>query len=108
MTLIKIARFGIYYCNYSFNEFSKMVSPRKYEYMQLIQRRIGSDLSMSYESKFNFIKLLRLILNREQRVDLSRKSLCNKHFFNTYEAYDLIKGKWKNYIIKDDVKNILM
>lgn len=82
-----------------------MVSPKKYEYLKLIQRRLGSEFSMSYESKFNFIKLLRLILDTEQSVDLSRQFLSNKHFFNTYEAYDAIKGKFKNYIIKEDVIN---
>ena len=80
-----------------------MVSPKKYEYLKLIQRRIASDYFLSYESKFNFIKLLRIILDTEQSVDLSRQFLTNKHLFNSYEAYDIIKGKLQNNIVKEDV-----
>ena len=80
-----------------------MISPKKYEYLKIIQRRVGSDTSISFESKFTFIKLLRLIIDTEQSIDLSRQFLSNKHFFNTYEAYDIIKGKYKSYIIKEDV-----
>ena len=82
-----------------------MLSAKKYEYMKLVQRRVSSEFSMCYESKFKFLNLLRLIIDTEQSVDLSRQFLSNKHFFNTYEAYDVLKGKYKNYIIKEDVKN---
>lgn len=60
-------------------------------------------MPLSFESKYSLIKLLRLILDTEQSIDLSRQFLSNKHFFNTYEAYDLIKGKYKSYMIKEDV-----
>jgi len=91
----------------SFNEFSNMISPKKYEYSKLIQRRLGSEGSMTFESKFSFVKLLRTILEIEQSVDLSRQFLTNKHQFNSYEAYDVIKGKYKNYIIKEDLRQFL-
>lgn len=81
-----------------------MISPKKFEYQKLIQRRTGNDIPISFDSKFSFIKLLRLIIDNEQNIDLSRQFLTNKHFFNTYEAYDLLKGKYKNYIIKEDIK----
>ena len=80
-----------------------MVSPKKFEYLKMIQRRSSSDLPISFESKFVFIKLLRQVIDSEQSIDLSRQFLTNKHFFNTYEAYDILKGKYKNYIIKEDV-----
>ncbi len=83
-----------------------MISPKKFEYLKVIQRRNGSETPLSFDSRLSLIKLLRLILDIEQSIDLSRQFLTNKHFFNTYEAYDLIKGRYKSYMIKEDVYNM--
>jgi Ca2+-binding EF-hand superfamily protein len=91
--------------NISYNDFSEMILPQKYEYSKLIQRReISSTSSLSYDTRFKFSNLLKTIIENEKNVELFRKLLNANIFFNSIKAFNLIKPKYRDYITITDLQ----
>lgn len=83
-----------------------MIIPKKYEYSKLIQSRyIPSSSSLSPETRFKFTNLLKGILENEKNVELYKKLLNANVFFNSIQAFNLIKPKYKDYFTLNDVLN---
>jgi hypothetical protein len=88
----------------NYPEFCEMVVPARQEYAKLMKERTTkSDKSITLESKLIFIKLVKSLLEGEKSIEMSRKALANKKLFSSYDQFDLIKRKYQNFILKEDV-----
>ena len=91
----------------NYPEFCNMLFPKKNEYAILLkERKIYTDKCISIDSKLILIKLLRTLLDSELLIEDSRMSLTNKNKLSSYDLFDMIKSKYQNYIIKEDVSTI--
>ena len=88
----------------NFPEFSEMLMPKKNEYAILHrERKIKSSKSISIESKLVLIKLISSLIEAESAIEDSRKLLTNNKKLSSYDLFDMVKGKYQNYIVKEDV-----
>ena len=88
----------------NYPEFCEIFLPKRQEYARLIKERITrSGKSISIDSKLILIKLLISLLEGEKSIEMSRKALANKKLFSSYDQFDMIKKKYRNFISKEDV-----
>jgi hypothetical protein len=82
-----------------------MVVPKKYEYSKLIRSRLshGCYRELSYESRKSLTILFRSIIDGECNSEQKRKILNSSPDFSSYENFELVKGKIKTCILKNDV-----
>lgn len=83
-----------------------MISPKKYEYAKLLRNRYPNEayyFDLSYESKKNLTLLFRSIIEGEVSSELKRKILNSAPDFSSYENFEVIKGKFKTSILREDV-----
>ena len=83
-----------------------MLTPKKSEYSRLLRDRknYGYDSEISLNSKLILIKLFRLLIEGENAIENNRQFLTSRPLFSSYDAFDLIKGRYQNYILKENVK----
>jgi len=96
-------------CKLSYNEFCDMLIPKKPEYARLIKDRkhYGYDAEFTLDSKLILIKLFRTLIDGENMVEKNRQYLTSRPLFSSYDAFDLIKGKYQNYILKENLNYFL-
>jgi|LauGreDrversion4_2_1035121.scaffolds.fasta_scaffold1907410_1 hypothetical protein len=82
-----------------------MLSPKKPEYARLLRERrnYGYDVDLSLESKLILIKLLRTLIEGENLIEHNRHFLTSRPLFSSYDAFDAVKGKYQNFILKENV-----
>jgi len=82
-----------------------MLSPKKPEYARLLRERrnYGYDVDLSLESKLILIKLLRNLIEGENLIEHNRHFLTSRPLFSSYDAFDAVKGKYQNFILKENV-----
>ena len=82
-----------------------MLSPKKPEYARLIRERrnYGYDVELSLESKLILIKLFRTLIEGENLIENNRQFLTSRPLFSSYDAFDAVKGKYQNFILKENV-----
>jgi hypothetical protein len=82
-----------------------MITPKKMEYAKLVRNRLspGYFRPLSYESKKNLTLLFRSIIDGEINSEQKRKILNSRSEFSSYENFEIIKGKIKSSVLKDDV-----
>jgi Ca2+-binding EF-hand superfamily protein len=94
----------------NYSEFSEMILPNKIEYAGLLRNRVlfnKYEKEVSNESRKIFLNLLRLLITNETKAESLRKFCSDRPLFSVYDAFDNIRSKIKNYLIKEDVKYIL-
>jgi hypothetical protein len=88
----------------NYPEFCELFVPKREEYGRLMKERTSkSEKNISLESKLILIKLIKSLLEGEKSIEMSRKALANKKLFSSYDQFDLIKRKFQNFILKEDV-----
>ena len=81
-----------------------MVTPSKYEYENLIHKRVpGYYTELSYESRKTLTNLFKSLLDVEASSEHKRRILNNTYGFSTYEMFEFIKSRFNSYISKPDV-----
>jgi hypothetical protein len=82
-----------------------MISPKKSEYSKLIRNRYPVDLfrGYSYETRKIICNLFRSMFEGEISAEHKRKLINSSSSFSSYENYEIIKGKFKSSILKEDV-----
>ena len=82
-----------------------MLTPKKLEYSRLIQDRknYGYDTEFSIDSRLIMIKLFRLLIDGENLTENNRQFLTSRPLFSSYDAFDLIKERYQNFILKENV-----
>ncbi len=79
-----------------------MFAPIRYNFSKTIKYS-NSDEEMGVDS-FSFLKtILKVLLNAEQEIELTRKALNSKYSFSSYECFEMIKPKKSSFFNKDDV-----
>ena len=82
-----------------------MLTPKKAEYARLMKERrnYGYDADLSLESKLILIKLFRTLIEGENLIENNRQFLTSRPLFSSYDAFDAVKGKYQNYVLKENV-----
>jgi hypothetical protein len=90
----------------SYGEFCEMVVPLRSEYSRLIRNRYPTSYGceISYDTRRTVSQLLKAIIEAESVAEHSRKILNTNYGFSTYECFEIIKGRYKSYVLKDDVR----
>jgi len=84
-----------------------MVCPKKSEYYKVMKSKhnLNSILILTQESKSIIRSLFISLIDAEINTEAKKKRLTSSVGFSNYESYELIKGKFKSFILKDDVIN---
>lgn len=88
-----------------------MISPKKIEYYKVMKNKKSSSISDSgiFEETKSIIKNLFLsLIDAEINTEAKKKRLISVPGFSNYECYEIIKGKFKSFILKEDVKLIYL
>jgi hypothetical protein len=82
-----------------------MITPIKYEYSKLIKNRLPYeyDNGLSMESRRILGKLFTAIIESETAIESKRTLLNSSPYFSSYDSYELIKGRFKSFISREDV-----
>lgn len=87
-----------------------MVSPKKTEYYKVLNNKnfSGNRINISNET-MNIIKNLFIgLIESEISCENKKRKLTSAPGFSNYESYEIIKGKFKSFIMKDDVRIFLI
>lgn len=85
-----------------------MVCPKKNEYNKVMKSKsnlIGRSI-LDQDSKSIMRSLFISLIDAEINTENKKKRLTSTAGFSNYESYEIIKGKFKSFILKDDVKII--
>jgi Ca2+-binding EF-hand superfamily protein len=89
---------------FSYQEFSRMICPCREEYNSLLQGENSfKDSEVPASTLKGLSDLFRLLINNENQIENLRRSLTDRPLFVVSEAFSVLKGKIKNYIIRQDV-----
>lgn len=82
-----------------------MLSPKKIEYARIMKERknYGYESELTLESKLILIKLFRTLIEGENLIENNRQFLTSRPSFSSYDAFDSVKGKYQNFILKENV-----
>ena len=85
-----------------------MVCPKKAEYNKVMKSKNNSNnkLILTQDSTSIIKSLFISLIDAEINTENKKKRLTSSAGFSNYESYELIKGKFKSFILKDDVKYI--
>ena len=87
-----------------------MVSPKKTEYFKVLQNKnfCGSSfkIKLSNETRLIIKNLFSNLIDAEITSENKKRKLTSAYGFSNYESYEIIKGKFKSFILKDDVNLI--
>jgi len=83
-----------------------MVCPKKAEYNKVMKSKNNSNnkLILTQDSTSIIKSLFISLIDAEINTENKKKRLTSSAGFSNYESYELIKGKFKSFILKDDVK----
>ena len=83
-----------------------MVSPKRNEYLKVMKNKdsINYVLPLTDDTKSIIRNLFVSLIDAEINTETKKKRLTSVPGFSNYESYELIKGKFKSFILKDDVK----
>ena len=90
-----------------------MISPKKPEYSKILFNRneiynstsgIGMRIKLFMETNLILKNLLSALIDCEIAIDIKKKKLISVPGFSNYESFEIIKGKFKSFILKEDVK----
>lgn len=82
-----------------------MVCPKKSEYSKVMKSKNNSNnrINLKQDSKSIIKSLFMSLIDAEINTENKKKRLTSGAGFSNYESYELIKGKFKSFILKDDV-----
>jgi hypothetical protein len=85
-----------------------MIVPKKYEYARLLRNRYVPSIFMGIEedTEATIELLFRAMIESEQEAEKLKREFASESEllnYSNYEKYELIKGKYKSTIIKEDV-----
>jgi len=87
-----------------------MISPKKTEYSKILFNRnesysssFGTGIKFYIETKLILKNLLSALIDCEIAINIKKKKLISIPGFSNYESYEIIKGKFKSFILKEDV-----
>jgi hypothetical protein len=82
-----------------------MVCPKKIEYYKVMKNKsnLPSSLNITQDAKSIIRSLFISLIDAEINTEAKKKRLTSSAGFSNYESYELIKGKFKSFILKDDV-----
>jgi hypothetical protein len=85
-----------------------MVCPKKAEYNKVMKSKNNPNnkLILTQDSTSIIKSLFISLIDAEINTENKKKRLTSSAGFSNYESYELIKGKFKSFILKDDVKYI--
>ena len=85
-----------------------MVCPKKAEYNKVMKSKnnLNNKLILTQDSTSIIKSLFISLIDAEINTENKKKRLTSSAGFSNYESYELIKGKFKSFILKDDVKYI--
>ena len=83
-----------------------MVSPKKTEYYKVLYNKnfSGNRINITNETKVIIRKLFMALIDSEITCENKKRKLTSASGFSNYESYEIIKGKFKSFILKDDVR----
>lgn len=83
-----------------------MICPRRIEYSQLLRSRYPPEyfVQLSYEARKNLNMLLRNLIEGEQIAEEKKQLLNASIGFSSYESFEMLKGRYKSFVLKEDVK----
>lgn len=83
-----------------------MVSPKKTEYFKVLQNKnfSGSRINLSEDTRNVIRNLFISLIDSEICCENKKRKLTSAAGFSNYESYEIIKGRFKSFIMKDDVK----
>jgi len=83
-----------------------MVCPKKAEYNKVMKSKnnLNNKLILTQDSTSIIKSLFISLIDAEINTENKKKRLTSSAGFSNYESYELIKGKFKSFILKDDVK----
>lgn len=67
------------------------------------RKNYGFDVELTLESKLILIKLFRALIEGENLIENNRQFLTARPLFSSYDAFDAVKGKYQNFILKENV-----
>ena len=85
-----------------------MVSPKKTEYFKVLQSKSFSGsfrIKLSNEARLVVRSLFSALIDSEVTLENKKRRLTSAPGFSSYESYEIIKGKYKSFILKEDVRN---
>jgi len=82
-----------------------MVFPKKSEYSKIMKDKdyISNNLIINQDTKSLIKSLFVSLINAEINTETKKRRLTSNAGFSNYESYEMIKGKFKSFILKDDV-----
>ena len=82
-----------------------MVSPKKTEYFKVLTNKnfCGSRLNFTNYTRNIIRNLFVGLIESEISCENKKRKLTSAPGFSNYESYEIIKGRFKSFIMKDDV-----
>lgn len=86
-----------------------MVCPKKSEYYKVMKSKnnFHGSLNITQDSQSIIRSLFISLIDAEINTEAKKKRLTSSAGFSNYESYELIKGKFKSFILKDDVIKLI-
>ena len=83
-----------------------MISPKKTEYYKVLYNNNfdGSRISITNDTKTVMRNLFVALIDAEIACENKKRKLTSASGFSNYESYEIIKGRFKSFIMKDDVR----
>jgi hypothetical protein len=82
-----------------------MICPKKSEYSKVIKSReiLNGNMKITQDTKSIIKNLFISLIDADINTEAKKKRLTSISGFSNYESYEIIKGKFKSFILKDDV-----
>lgn len=87
----------------SLYEFTEMISSSKEEYVNLLNDSKFLENKISQNGIVYLASLIRYLIEKENQIQNLRNIISDRPKFMVGEAFEMLKNKIKNYIIKNDV-----
>lgn len=91
---------------FSYQEFCSLVCPKKEEYSKVFKNKPylnPNRIKLTDDTLSILRSLFTSIIEAELTTETKKKQLTSVAGFSNYESYEIIKGKFKSFILKDDV-----
>lgn len=83
-----------------------MICPKKLEYSKIVKEKYQKSLLtslISHETRLILKNLLISLIEAEINLETKKKKINSITGYSNYDSYETIKGKYKSFILKNDV-----
>jgi len=88
-----------------------MICPKKSEYSKVMKSKEilnNNKMNITQDTKAIIRSLFVSLIDAEINTEAKKKRLTSISGFSNYESYEMIKGKFKSFILKDDVNEFYL